>query len=42
MGISDTAKAVCHIERNLDYIKDMPRVCLNNIRDFRGAFKKVS
>ena len=42
MGISDVAKAVCHVERNLRCLADMPRVATHNIRDFRGAFKKVS
>jgi len=39
MGISDAAKAVCHVERNLRFLAEMPRVATNNIRDFRGAFK---
>jgi len=40
MGISEVAKAVCHVERNLKCLADMPRVATNNIRDFRGAFKR--
>jgi len=39
MVISEITKAVCHVERNLSHLKEMPRVSVNNIKDFRGAFK---
>lgn len=38
-GISDLARSVCHVERNLRSLSEMPRVTLSNIRDFRAAFK---
>ena len=37
---SETAKSVCHVQRNLQYLKLMPRVGVDNIKDFRGAIKK--
>ncbi|XP_057308589.1 50S ribosomal protein L15-like [Hydractinia symbiolongicarpus] len=40
MVLNEITKTVCHVERNLKYLKDMPRVGVNNIRDFKGAFKK--
>nr|XP_047145196.1 50S ribosomal protein L15 [Hydra vulgaris] len=40
MVLSEMFKNMCHIERNLQCIKDMPRVGVNNIRDFNGAFRK--
>ena len=42
MVLSEVTKSVCHVERNLKCLKDMPRVSVQNIRDFRGAFKKVN
>lgn len=42
MVLNEITKTVCHVERNLKYLKDMPRVGVNNIRDFKGAFKKVT
>jgi len=40
MVLSEVTKSVCHVERNLKCLKDMPRISVQNIRDFRGAFKK--
>ena len=40
MVLSDVTRAVCHVERNLRCLQEMPRVGLTNIKDFRGAQKK--
>ena len=42
MVLSDVTRAVCHVERNLRCLQEMPRVGLTNIKDFRGAQKKVN
>ena len=33
--------ASCHVMRNLDALKDMPRIASYNIKDFPGAKPKV-
>ena len=38
MVLSEVTKSVCHVERNLKCLKEMPRISVQNIRDFRGAF----
>jgi len=40
MGISELAKSVCCVERNLKYLAEMPRVSMSNIRDFYGASQR--
>ena len=41
MVLSEVTKAVCHVETNLKCLNEMPRVSVQNIRDFRGGFSKV-